>query len=176
MQFKPNSAEEIAAKSKPITGIFPGRVHGAEDCTSKKGVDMIKLDVTVYVGERTFEKSTYLHPAMEVLVYNFCKNADLLEEYQQGTLRAEMCDGKDVMVKLGVEKGKDGYPDKSVIKDFMPRDTQETKLGAPPARPPAPTPRPKTLDPDLDTQPDDIPFSILFPILIPLTFAAQCFA
>lgn len=175
MNFKPQSAADIAAKSKPITGIFPGRVHSAEDCTSKKGVDMIKLDVTVYVGERTFEKTTYLHPAMEVLVYNFCKNADLLEQYQQGDLCAEMCEGKDVMVKLGIEKGKDGYPDKSAIKDFMPKDTPETKLAAPAVNAPATRPKPPA-DPDLDTQPDDIPFAIVFPILLPALTALHLFA
>lgn len=161
MQFQPQSAADIAAKSKPLTGNFPGRVHSAEDCTSKKGVDMIKLEVTVFVGEKSFEKTTYLHPAMEVLVYNFCKNTGLSEEYHQGSLRAEHCDGKDVMVKLGIEKGKDGHPDKSVIKDFLPLDTPETKLGAaakaPPVRPGTPPPKPK--DADLDPADQDIPFN-----------------
>lgn len=161
MQFTPQSAADIAAKSKPITGNFPGTVHSAEDCTSKKGVDMIKLEVTVHVGEKTFEKTTYLHPAMEVLVYQFCIHSGLEEEYQNGELCAELCDGKDVMVKLGIEKSKDGYPDKSVIKAFLPLDTPETKPGeaSAPARTqrPASAPRPPS-DPDLDTQTDDIPF------------------
>jgi hypothetical protein len=156
MNFVPKSAAEIAAKSKPLTGIFPARVHTAEAQVSKKGVDMIKLDLTVYFGDKTTEKSTYLHPAMEVLVYHFCDHAGLLEEYNSGSLTADMCEGKDVMVKLGIEKGKDGYQDKSVIKDFVPRDTPATDLATgKPTVPAAPRP-PK--DPDLDTAPDDIPF------------------
>lgn len=158
MQFKPKTAAEIAIESKPLTGIFPAHIHTAEAQVSKKGVDMIKLDLTVYIGDKTTEKSTYLHPAMEVLVYHFCDHAGLLEEYNAGRLTADMCEGKDVMVKLGIEKGKDGYADKSVIKDFVSRDTPATDLAARgAAAAPAPTPR-TAKDPDLDTEKDDIPF------------------
>lgn len=159
MQFKPQSEADIAAKSKPITGTFPATIHTAENCTSKKGVDMIKLDLTVYAGDRKLEKSTYLHPAMEVLVFNACKHSGLLEEYQSGDLTAEMFENKDVMVKLGIEKGKDGYPDKSVIKDFMPVDAPVTESAPRSPAPPAQRPPRPPADPDLDAQPDDIPFN-----------------
>lgn len=165
MQFKPQSAADIAAKSKPITGIFPATVHTAEACTSKTGVEMIKLSATVYVGQSTFEKTTYLHPAMEVLVYSFCKYAGLEEEYATGSLTAEMCERKDVFVRLGIEKGKDGYADKSVIKGFVSQEEhdkaaakRDTTAPVPGERkPPVSPPRPPA-DPDLDVQPDDIPF------------------
>jgi len=160
MQFKPSSASDIALKSRPLTGYFPAKVHTAEDCQSKKGVDMIKLGLTVYAGERQLQKECYLHPAMEVLVYNFCQHAGLSEEYNNGELRAELCDGKDVMVKLGIEKGKDGYADKSVVKDFVSRDTPETQLDKKAAPVPKPGVRPpRPTDPDLDVKNDsDIPF------------------
>jgi len=161
MRFTPNSAADIALKSKPITGNFPGRVHSAEDCTSKKGVDMIKLGITVYVNGKEFQRECYLHPAMEVLVYNFCKNANLEREYQNGELRAELCENKDVMVRLGIEKGDPGYQDKSVIKDFLPLNTPETKMGgstpAPVPRAGAPRPSPTTA-PDPADDSSDVPF------------------
>lgn len=165
MRFTPQSAEDIAKKTKPLTGIFPATVHSAEACVSKKGVDMIKLNVTVYVNTSTFEKTTYLHPAMEVLVYNFCKHAGLEEEYHTGSLTADMCERKDVFVKLGIEKGKDGYADKSVIRDFVSQEEHdkaaEKRAGGAPTqaerKPPTTPPRPP-VDPDLDVQPDDIPF------------------
>lgn len=165
MQFKPQSAEDIAKKSKPLTGIFPATVHTAEACVSKKGVDMIKLEVTVYVNTSEFQKTVYLHPAMEVLVYNFCKHAGLEEEYHTGSLTAEMCERKDVFVKLGIEKGKDGYADKSAIKDFVSQEEHdraaERRSATAPAqgerKAPVTPPRPPA-DPDLDVQDSDIPF------------------
>lgn len=158
MQFQPQSAEDIALKSKPITGNYPGKIIRAEDCQSKKdGTEMIKLDVLVYVGGKSFEKTTYLHPKMEVLVYGFCKNTGLLDEYQQGELSAELCENKDVMVRLGIKKGNDGYADSSEIKEFLPLETPETKREAQPAKVPAQAPKPPH-DPALDPAPDDIPF------------------
>lgn len=151
MQFKPNSADEIAVKTKPLTGYFPAHVHTAEDCQSKKNVDMIKLSLTVYAGERQLQKECYLHPAMEVLVYNFCQHAGLSEEYNNGELRAELCEGKDVMVKLGIEKGKDGYADKSAVKDFVSRDTPETQI----VKKPEVAPRAGVSQPFKTTTPDE---------------------
>ena len=155
MNFVPKTAAEIALKSKPLTGIFPATVHTASDEISKKGVPMIKLDVTVYIGDKSTEKTTYLHPAMEVLVYHFCEHAGLLDAYNAGALSAEMCEGRDVMVKLGIEKGKDGYPDKSVIRDFVSKDTKATELNAPSS---SPFSKPVEKDPALEPSDDDIPF------------------
>lgn len=158
MNFTPRTEKEIKEQKKPLVGIFPGIVKAAEACESKKdNTPMIKLEVIVYYGNRQTEKTVWLHPKMEVLVYNFCKFAGLIEEYNLGSLTAELCEDKEVMVRLGIEKGKDGHADRSVIKDFVSKDTPSTDIKTVERQPAKSALRPPK-DPDLDTATDDIPF------------------
>lgn len=139
MQFKPLSAKEVEERLKLPKGDFPATVISAENAMSKKEVEMIKLSVQVFVGDRKLHFTDYLHPAMEVKVRHFCECAGLMDQYECGSLTAEMCEGKDITVKLGIKK-QEGFADKSEIRDYVP----ERKAATPPS----------TLKPD---PADDIP-------------------
>jgi len=143
MNFKPLSEKELEEKTKLPKGNFPATVLSAENTVSKKsGAEMIKLTVCVFVESRKLHVTDYLLGSMEVKLRHFCECAGLMEEYEAGTLSAEHCDGKDVMVRVAPEKS-EGFADKLVIKDYVPERKQA-----------APKTAPSTLAPDPN---DDIP-------------------
>lgn len=149
LQFKPKTEKEIEELTALPNGEFPATVTAAESAVSKKsGADMIKITVLVYVGDRKFQFTDYLMPAMEVKLYNFCKQANLLDEYHAGSLTPEMCENKELWVKLGIQKGKDGFADKSEIKDYIAEPAKKTT-------PVSAKSTPTTLKPEPD---DEAPF------------------
>lgn len=108
-------------------GEYDFEVRKAEDSktgpnSKNPGTDIINLELTVYTpsgGKKTV--FDMLHPAMEVKVYNFCKMAELLDEYNSGELKAHHCEGINgrVKIKIKPEDEKNGYAAKNEVANYI---------------------------------------------------------
>jgi hypothetical protein len=140
MRFQPKSEEEIDTRTLLPKGEYAATVTQSSDETSKtSGNDQIHL--VLKVSDERGQHNTvhdYLLEAMAGKLRHFCVAANLTAEYESGELEAAHCNGQDVRVRLDVEKGSDKFPDKNVVRDYLPRAANGTpKHSAPsPARQP----------------------------------------
>lgn len=165
MNFTPKSEDEIQRENLLPEGAYPFKVIKAEASKSKKGNDMIAIQIRVFADDGS--QSTvfdYLLEAMAFKLRHFCEEVGLLDKYEAGTLEPEDCEQREGMVQLEIQEADGAYRAKNNVVDYGAGDDAPSKP-VPPARPPARTPaqRPATpKDPDLDVAPDDIPFLIPF--------------
>jgi hypothetical protein len=131
MQFTPKTEQEVMAPLLLPAGLYEFKVVDAENCISKSGNDMIKLTLTVW-AESAVTIFDYLLEAMAHKLRHFCSATGLIAKYESGTLEDIDCVGKEGLLELIVQKGKqkdDGsmYPDRNAIKDYeAPRENQNT--------------------------------------------------
>lgn len=137
MQFTPRTEEECDTRTLLPNGEYDATVLEASDEKSKaSGNDQIHLLLLVKADDGQQNRvHDYLLEAMAGKLRHFCAAAGLMSEYEAGTLTAADCSGQDVRVRLGVEKGKDGYADKNAVKDYLSRNGHAAK--------PAPAASPK---------------------------------
>jgi hypothetical protein len=131
MRFTPQTEEEL----NPVLpqGIYEAEVIKADEQTSKKGNDMIKLTLKVYAsGEKTILVNDYLMEAIGKKLRGFCESAGVLDLYESGMLEAHDCTGRSVNVKLKIEQ-QDGFSPKNAVVDYLP-------TGAPVQPPPKQAP------------------------------------
>lgn len=150
MNFTPKSAEELQLAELMPEGEYDFKVLSAEDAVSKKGNDMLKLKLAVYVGQREYHVFDYLLEAMAFKLRHFCESTGLLDLYEDGILTADDCDGAAGIVEIEIEKPKEGskYGPKNVVADYISRDAVRIE-----SAPPKPK---QTAQEPLDV--DDIPF------------------
>ena len=125
MKFTPKSDKELAEERLLPEGEYPFEISGGENTISKSGNDMIKLTVRVFKDDGTFNLvDDYLLEAILYKVSHACKACGLQDKYESGQLSGEDFIGKTGMLKLGIQKDKDGnYPDRNTIKDYIvPKD------------------------------------------------------
>lgn len=121
MRFKPKTAEEIATENLLPLGVYDFEVLEAEEATSAKGNDMIKLKLKVYEddgGHRiVFD---YLLEALAAKLRSAAEVCGLHPQYEAGELRATDFEGKVGKVKVGIQKDKAGqYPDRNAVLDYV---------------------------------------------------------
>lgn len=125
MNFKPRTQEEIESMNLLIPGIYHFRVANAKDRTSKKGNEMIELNLEVFDNEGNSRMMfDYLLEAIPQKLYAFCHSTGMENFYHNGGLTAKDCIDKSAYVELSIEKGADNpqggqYPDKNVVKKYM---------------------------------------------------------
>lgn len=119
MRFDPVPENELVNLIAP--GEYDAEVAEAESFTSKNGNDGIKLKVRVFLADSQRVIFDYLMSTPDSMfkVHNFCAAAGILEKYESGELRPVDCQDRAVMVKVGIEKGKDGYADKNKISSYV---------------------------------------------------------
>lgn len=120
MKFKPKSDEELNAFDLFPAGEYDFEVIKALDEVSKKGNEMIKLELDIYSANggktRVFD---YLLESVAYKIKHFCKETGLMNLYEQGSLSADICKNKSGRCTIGIQKDKTGeYPDKNVVKDY----------------------------------------------------------
>jgi len=154
MQFKPKTQEEIDADGLIAKGDYPATILLCEEQTSRAEQakaqsegrepesNMFKVKVGVYAtaGDRQEWITDYIMSDSGKLK-QFAEACGLGDSYQKGTLEAEQFDGRDLIVKVGIEKPKpkdkadpDGekWPAKNridayVSKDAKPADDKKAK-------------------------------------------------
>lgn len=121
LNFTPRTEEELKKTLLLPEGEYDFEVTGAEDTVSKQGNAMIKLTLKVFAPDgNTTPVYDYLLEALEYKVKHFCDSVGLINEYQAGTLDADMCSNRMGRCFLKIDKDKTGkYDDKNMVKDYI---------------------------------------------------------
>lgn len=123
MKFNPMSEEEIARSGMFEPGIYPFEIIAASDELSKQGNEMIKLKLAVYGNDgNQLHVYDYLLEKLQFKLRHFAEATGLLADYERGALEAFSCEGKQGYLKLGVDKGGNGYPPKNTVLDYVMAD------------------------------------------------------
>ena len=152
MRFAPKSENELASANLWGPGEYDFEVNAAEEATSAKGNDMVKL--TVWVFNHEGQRRTVFDYLVDTeggayKIRHFAEATGLLPQYERGELLADDMAGRTGRCKLTVQKDKSGqYPDKNGIGDYLKPKAGARPLSAPAQRKPVPAG-------DID---DDIPF------------------
>jgi hypothetical protein len=121
MQFNPCSAQEIADRKLLPKGVYDFEILDALEKTSGAGNEMIELTVSVSKNGngpgRTL--ADYLLPKRPEKLRHCCAACELMAEYDSGSLCDGDFKGKRGRLKLAVEKGRGGYPDRNIIEDYL---------------------------------------------------------
>jgi len=118
MKFDPKSEEEVSGLLEP--GTYDAEVLEAEEQVREKtGNPMIKLKVNVMFNGQNIHLYDYLlTDAMEFKLRHFAIAAGLFTKYQNGEIEDFDCQGRNVQVKIGVQKS-DEYGKQNRILDYV---------------------------------------------------------
>lgn len=126
MQFNSRSREELARESLTPPGEYDFEIISAEETTSKKGNEMIKLKLRVFVENGEIHVYDYLVAGMEYKLANFCDAIGRSDDYDDGEINADNlvgCAGKLKLVIEEAQKDKDTgevkWPAKNVVKTYI---------------------------------------------------------
>lgn len=126
MQFNSRSREELARESLTPPGEYDFEIISAEETTSKKGNEMIKLKLRVFVENGEIHVYDYLVAGMEYKLANFCDAIGRSDDYDDGEINADNlvgCAGKLKLVIEEAEKDKDTgevkWPAKNAVKTYI---------------------------------------------------------
>jgi hypothetical protein len=121
MNFKPCSEQEIADRRLWAKGIYPFEIlNAAEKVSQSGGNPMIELKVKVSRPDGSSRViSDYLVEKRREKLRNAAAACGLLDKYKTGSLSGDDFVAQRGKLKLGIEKGKNGYPDKNVVTDYL---------------------------------------------------------
>jgi hypothetical protein len=121
MNFKPCSVEEIADRKLWAKGVYPFEVVEADEKVSQSGGNpMIELKVKISRPDGASRVlPDYLVAKRIEKLRNAAAATGMLDRYEAGSLPAADFRGKRGRLKLTVEKGKNGYPDRNVVADYL---------------------------------------------------------
>lgn len=122
MTVTPKTEKEIAELTLLPKGTYPFDIVKAEEKTSKKGNEMIALNLKIYHGEQTRFVNDYLMDTEfgAGKLRHCAKVCGLLDDYESGALNAPDMEGRSGFVKLGIEKDKTGkFSDKNTVLDYL---------------------------------------------------------
>ena len=121
MQFDPHTEKEIAEAKLWPKGVYTFEITEAcEKVSQSSGNPMIQLKIKLSDGNgkvRTI--SDYLTAGQAGKLRHAAAATGLLDRYETGSLTDRDFLGKRGKLKLGIEKGKDGYPDKNTVIDYL---------------------------------------------------------
>lgn len=118
-------AKKADAPSLLDEGQYEAVVVAAEDQTSKKGNEMIALQLKVYTKDgRERKVRDWILEAFAVKLRHFAVAAGLEEQYMLGKLDAAMCKDAHVLVDIEVEDT-DDYGPQNKVKDYWPWQGKE---------------------------------------------------
>lgn len=126
MQFNSRSREELARESLTPPGEYDFEIISAEETTSKKGNEMIKLKLRVFVENGEIHVYDYLVAGVEYKLANFCDAIGRSDDYDDGEINADNlvgCAGKLKLVIEEAQKDKDTgevkWPAKNAVKTYI---------------------------------------------------------
>lgn len=134
MQFQPKTEKQLAEQNLIPKGIYPFEVSTAEAKRSKKGNDMIEIELRVFMPDGSEHAlRDWLMAAMGFKLFHFCAYAGLSTQYEAGTLTSHDCVGKSGFLEIVIQEDKTGqYGPQNSVKDYC---RPEFKKGAAPAAP-----------------------------------------
>ncbi len=126
MQFNSRSREELARESLTPPGEYDFEIISAEETTSKKGNEMIKLKLRVFVENGEIHVYDYLVAGMEYKLANFCDAIGRSDDYDDGEINADNLVGCAGKLKLVIEEaqkdndtGEVKWPAKNAVKTYI---------------------------------------------------------
>ncbi len=126
MQFNSKSRDELAKASLTPPGEYDFEIMRAEEATSKKGNEMIKLKLRVFVDGGEIHVYDYLVAGMEYKLANFCDTIGRSEDYDAGEIKADNLEGCAGKLKLVIEDavkdedtGEVKWPAKNAVKTYL---------------------------------------------------------
>jgi hypothetical protein len=129
MKFSPKSPEELAEARLWPDGEYSAEVVKAEELTSKKGNQMLKITFRVYNGERVMMVDDYIIDTALDKLYSLCASAGQIELYYAGDVTADVLPGWGCRVKLGSER-QEGYEPRNKIKAYVkPKEAKAAPAG-----------------------------------------------
>jgi hypothetical protein len=146
MQFTPKSEAEIAeekAKFGPWPrGAYDFEVSTAEDAISKKGSEMIVLELLVFDEHGNHKKlKDWLVESLPVKLKHACAAVGLHAAYENGNVASFDFVGRTGRLMLGIQK-QDGFPDRNNVTGYVPAAEAAARPAAP--RPAAARPPPSS--------------------------------
>ena len=117
MRFAPKTQEEIDFENLLPKGEYDFEVVKAEDAVSKKGNEMIKINLKVFRGEGYQFVTDYLMEALSYQLRNFFETVNMIEAYNAGTVQASDIVGAAGKAKIDIEPAGE-FPAKNVVKDY----------------------------------------------------------
>lgn len=147
MKVAPKTEKEIVELNLLPKGWYPFTIAKAEEKLSKKGNEMIEVNLKVYRDNGfSFVRDWLMDTDLGAGKLRHCaETCGVLKDYESGELDADSLIEKEGYVKIGVQKGQNGYADQNNILDYSKTKPEEKgKTG-------------DALDPDLDGE-SEIPF------------------
>ncbi len=133
LTIKPLSESEAAKAAKPSLwcGWFPAQFTEATETESKRGNAMIAVTLTVFNGadERTFQDWFTASERHAARLRHACEAVGELAKYEAGAIAAEDFPGHTVLARLEIEKGRAGFPARSVIVDYKADAAEDARRG-----------------------------------------------
>jgi hypothetical protein len=133
MRFTPRSEKEIAEANLLPPGFYDFEVFEAEEKISKNNNEMIELKLYVY-DDRGLRRMVrdWLVENVPGKLRSFAAAVGLLEDYEQGHLRADDLVGRPGRVKIGIRKDPAGaYPDQNRVLDYVRPEGSEPRAEKP---------------------------------------------
>jgi len=125
MQFTPRTEKELAESRLMKKGVYDFEILDARETTSNAGNTMIELKVKVMNGNGGRVLADYLLAKTPEKLLHCASACGLADKYDTGELADSDFRGKRGKLKLAVEKGKNGFPDRNVVADYVaPKSSQ----------------------------------------------------
>jgi hypothetical protein len=122
MQFTPQSEDDLRNAMLLPDGIYDFEVVEAKDGQSKKGSDMITLNLKLFApdGSTPYLRDWLVntdHALCQMKIRHFCRSTNKMSEYEAGTLDAMVCEGATGKCKVKSQES-DGYGLQNTIADY----------------------------------------------------------
>lgn len=121
MQFKAKTEKELAEEILIPEGVYPFEVSKAEAKKSKKGNDMIEMELRIFMPDgKERGLRDWLMEQMGFKLFHFCAYTGLSQKYESGTLQSHDCEGRSGFLKIEIQEDKTGqYPPRNSVRDYV---------------------------------------------------------
>lgn len=117
-------------------GVYSGSIEAAETVETSKGGIMVKLTIRLDNNRLVWDNLNILCPSSEQAEKFARANMQLIGTINRRTIdTAEDLEGCDVTVRIGTQKGRDGYRDRNVVKGYIDPKAQRNAKSSPAKRP-----------------------------------------
>lgn len=119
MRVTPKTEAEIQEANLLPEGRYDFEVTHAHEGVSKKGNEMITVELTIFTESGGRRKLTdYLMEAMAFKLRHFCEVTGIIDAYNAGGLDADNLHGLTGRVQLGKEEAKGNFKAKNTVLDY----------------------------------------------------------
>lgn len=124
----PLSKQQLQEGDLIPNGDYDFEVADAQDKHSKKGQEMIELQLRIWLPDGRIKVIfDYLLESMPWKLGHFAQATGLMEQYESGELCSQDCRGRAGRLSIYIQRDKTGlYGDRSSVKDYL-TDQEPTK-------------------------------------------------